>query len=63
MAALISSSLAVSPVLAQAHTPRAARPVAANEKLAGFGWGWYVLLLLVAGGVYLLLNEDAPVSP
>jgi hypothetical protein len=63
MAALVSASLIASPVAAQAAAPRAAKPVHANEQLAGFGWGWYVLILLIAGGAYLLLNEDTPTSP
>jgi hypothetical protein len=60
---LLSSSLIAAPVLAHAAPARSAKSVRPSEQLAGFGWGWYVLILLIAGGVYLLLNEDNPTSP
>jgi len=63
LAALASASLIAVPVAAQAATPRKATAVRSNEQLAGFGWGWYVLILLIAGGIYLLVNQDEPTSP
>jgi hypothetical protein len=66
MSALASLALLAGPVAAQAKpapAPRAADKVDRHEALAGFGWGWYVLILLIAGGVYLLVNQDEPTSP
>jgi hypothetical protein len=63
LAALASASLIASPVAAQAATPRKASAVHTDEQLAGFGWGWYVLLLLIGGGIYLLVTKDNPSSP
>ena len=69
LSAVVVSSLIAAPVAAQAASAAASRtasPVAQDEQLAGFGWGWIALIaVLIAAGVIIISDNDEnlPTSP
>ena len=64
LSAAVATALIAGPVSArQAPTDTRTSAKVHADRLFGFGWGWFFLLALIAGGVVYLVNHDNPASP